>query len=618
MGGPRMSFRPHGRGVAAGIAAVMLALLACPTGARAGVHVVATAEPVGGGATAPTQIATGDVDGNGVTDLVVSGAGAASGDVSVLPGRGNGTFAPARVLAAGRAPQGVAVADFDEDGLSDIAVPADAAPFGVTVLLSNGNGTFMATTIALSASAVSVATGDFNGDAHRDIAVGEEGGAVVVILGVGDGTFGAPLAPASTGGGGAVRIAAADLDGNGRDDIVAAPGPPSGASATVATLLSGATGALGAAVGTPVPGAPRDPRTADFNGDGRPDVVVTSPSTGTASVLLTAANGRLGAPVSLAVGFGGTPAAGDIDHDGRADVVVAGAPAGLTAFPGRGDGTFGAGLPVAAAGGFSAALATDIDGDGFADLALGRAGAGRVIVARNAPAAVPDTVTLAFPATGVGATSAASAVTVANDGQPPLHLAGASLGGANPGDFAVAADGCSGVTLLAGARCTITVAMRPAAAGARLADLAIASDSAEGAAHVALGGTGVAAPIAAAADVTAPLVGATVRAQRLRTALRHGLRAAVSCTEPCTADVRLTLSRALARRYGLARRSAATVAHRTVRLQRAGTLPLRLRFTRRAARALRNAPRVTFTLRVTARDAAGNARVRTTSVALLR
>ena len=122
----------------------------------------------------------------------------------------------------------------------------------------------------------------------------------------------------------------------------------------------------------------------------------------------------------------------------------------------------------------------------------------------------------------------------------------------------------------------------------------------------------------ATGDVTAPLVGVTVRAQRLRTVLRHGLRATVSCTEPCTADVRLVLSRALARRYGLARRSAPTVAHRTVRLLRPGRLPLRLHLTRRAARALRNAQRITFTLRTSARDAAGNTRLRTTSVALLR
>jgi hypothetical protein len=601
------------------MAATVLAL-ACPAGARAaGVHAVDTIHPVGGGTTSPSQIATGDFDGNGVTDLVASGIAAAGGDVSILPGRGNGTFGAARVVPVNARPEGVAVADFDQDGFSDVVVPADTAPFGVTVLLDNGNGVigFTATTIALPAAAVAVATGDFNGDGNSDVAVGDATGAVRVILGVGDGTFGAPLPPVATGSGGAVRIAAGDFDGNGRDDIVAAPGAPSAGAPTVATLLSSASGTLAAPVARAVPGPPVDPQAADVNGDGRSDVVVTSPSADAASVLLAAANGSLGAPVSLPVARGGSAALGDLNADGRPDVVVAGDPAGLAVILGRGDGTFGASVPVASAGAFSTALARDLNGDGFADLVLGRSGAGRLIVGLNAPSALPDTGSLVLPTTGVGATSATRSVSIANDGRPPLHVAGAGLGGANPGEFVVVGDGCAGLTLPSGARCTVTVAMRPGAAGVRSADLAIASDSAEGVAHVALAGTGVAPP-AAARDVTAPLVGVTVRAQRLRTVLRHGLRASVSCTEPCTADVRLVLSRALARRYGLARRSAPTVARRTVRLLRPGRLPLRLHLTRRAVRALRDAPRITFTLRTSARDAAGNTRLRTTSVALLR
>jgi hypothetical protein len=613
-----MSLRPQGRGAAA--AAAMMLALACPAGARAGVHTVATIHAVGGGTTAPSRIATGDFDGNGVTDLVASGISAGGGDVSILPGLGRGAFGAPRVFAASARPRDVAVADFDEDGFSDVVLPADTAPFSVTVQMNDGNGVigFTATTIALPAAALAVATGDFNGDGHSDIAVGDAGGAIRVIPGVGDGTFGVPLPPVVTGGGAVAGIAAGDVDGNGRDDVVVAPGPPSAGAPTVATLLSAANGTLAAPVATTVPGAPLAPRVGDLNGDGRADVVVTSPAADAASVLLAAPGGGLGAPVSLPVARGGTAAIGDVNADGRPDLVVAGNPAGLTVFFGRGDGTFGAGVPVASAGAYSSAVAADLDGDGFADLALGRPGDGRVVVGLNAPSAVPDAGSVALPTTGVGATSATRAVTITNDGQPPLHVAGAGLGGANPGDFVVAADGCSGLTLPAGGRCTVTVAMRPGAGGVRSADLAIASDSAEGAAHVALAGTGVAPGQAVAADRVAPLVGVTVRAQRLRTVLRHGLRATVSCTEPCTADVRLVLPRALARRYGLARRSAPTVAHRTVRLLRPGRLPVRLHLTRRAARALRNAPRITFTLRTVARDAAGNARLRTTSVALLR
>ena len=329
-----------------------------------------------------------------------------------------------------------------------------------------------------------------------------------MILGLGDGNFGLPLGPFGTGGSGVFRIAAGDFDGNGRDDIVAAPGAPSAGAPTVATLLSNANGTLAAPVARVVPGTPVDPRVADVNGDGRSDVVVTSPSTDAASVLLAAANGSLGAPVNLPVARGGSAALGDMNADGHPDVVVAGNPAGIAVFLGRGDGTFGAGVPVASAGPFSTALAGDLNGDGFADLVLGRSGAGRVIVGLNAPSALPDAGSLVLPTTGVGATSATRSVSIANDGRPPLHITGTGLGGANPGEFVIVGDGCGGLTLPAGARCTVTVAMRPGAAGVRSADLAIASDSAEGVAHVALAGTGVAPP-PAAGDVTAPLVGVT-------------------------------------------------------------------------------------------------------------
>ncbi len=62
------------------------------------------------------------------------------------------------------------------------------------------------------------------------------------------------------------------------------------------------------------------------------------------------AGGSLGAPANLPVARGGTAAIGDANADGHPDVVVAGNPAGLSVFFGRGDGTFGAGVPVASAG----------------------------------------------------------------------------------------------------------------------------------------------------------------------------------------------------------------------------------------------------------------------------
>jgi hypothetical protein len=609
----------HARRLAgpAAIAAAVVAL-ALPTAASAGVHATTTTYPVGDG-TSPSQIATGDFDGDGRMDLVTAGVGAGGSDFSILRGLGGGTFATAAIFDASPRPEGVAVADFDENGVSDIVLPADAPPGSVTILLSNVDGLFDATDIGFADPATAVATGDFDDDTHSDVAVATPGN-VWVILGGGDGTFGGPLGPFPTGGGGSGRIATGDFDGNGRDDIVATPGAPVGSASSIATMLSNADGTLAAAVPTAVTAVPLDPRGADFDGDGRSDVVVTYASVDAVGVLRGAAGGTLGAPLDLAASRG-TAAVADANHDGAQDIAVAGTSGAVSIFLGRGDGTFLPRAALSAPGSFSTALGADLDSDGFGDLALGHLTPGAVVVARNAPSAVPSAASLTFAGTRVGAAAPAQTVSLTNDGLPPLAISGASLGGADPRDFRVLADGCSGRAIPGGATCAVTVAMAPTATGARSADLALASTSAEGTVHVALAGAGLGAGGGGARvppDVSAPVVGLTVRARRLRVVLRRGLRVTLSCSEACTADARLVLSRTLARRFHLPARAPLVVARRTVRLAKAGRTTVTLRLTRRAVRALRNVRRLTLTLRVSARDAAGNARVRTRPVTLRR
>src|SRR5262249_4378646 len=141
---------PRARGAAA-IASVV-ASLALPGAASAGVHARVSAFAVGDGTTVPGKIAAGDFNGDGVVDLVASGLGTAS-NFSILRGTGGGAFAPARLFTAPLRPESVAVADFDEDGLSDVLLPnfTAAAPVQAQLFPSNGDGTFAAgATIALS------------------------------------------------------------------------------------------------------------------------------------------------------------------------------------------------------------------------------------------------------------------------------------------------------------------------------------------------------------------------------------------------------------------------------------------------------------------------------------
>ena len=117
------------------------------------------------------EIAVGDFNGDGKSDLVtadwgVSGNGTTA---SVLLGNGNGTFQAKQTLGAGHGPDGVAVADFNGDGKSDLAT-ADQNDDTASVLLGNGNGTFQAKqSFGTGSHPALVAAADFNGDGVNDL-----------------------------------------------------------------------------------------------------------------------------------------------------------------------------------------------------------------------------------------------------------------------------------------------------------------------------------------------------------------------------------------------------------------------------------------------------------------
>src|SRR5439155_1252874 len=138
----------------------------------------------------PFFVAVGELNSDGKLDLVT--ANEYSDNVSVLLGRGDGTFQTAVNYNSGRYPQFVAIGDFNGDGKEDIAV-ANVNSGDVSVLLGNGDGTFQtAVNYALGNYPYAVAVGDFNGDAKPDLAVAT-GGGVLVLLNNDDGTFRSPM-----------------------------------------------------------------------------------------------------------------------------------------------------------------------------------------------------------------------------------------------------------------------------------------------------------------------------------------------------------------------------------------------------------------------------------------
>src|SRR5207302_966492 len=140
------------------------------------------------------SVAVGDFNGDGRSDLAVANRGVLvsdPGSISILLGKGDGTFAAAVNYAASANPYSVAVGDFNGDGKSDLAVANVSGD--LSILLGNGDGTFAAAVnYATGRSPVSVAVGDFNGDGKSDLAVANsDSDNIAILVGNGNGTFAA-------------------------------------------------------------------------------------------------------------------------------------------------------------------------------------------------------------------------------------------------------------------------------------------------------------------------------------------------------------------------------------------------------------------------------------------
>lgn len=205
----------------------------------------------------------------------------AAGTVSIFTGKGDGTFtAVSSAPNAGEEPISLAVADFNGDGIPDLAVTSSFTGT-VFILLGNGDGTFATTqmTLANTSCVSSVATGDFNGDGKPDLVVTgnceyDQGNSVIILVGNGDGTFTTGAMPQTGHGVGSVAVA--DLNGDGIPDLALTN---SDSSATVTVLLgkgdgtftSSGIGLSTSAFGTPI-------ACGDFNGDGIVDLALANGS----------------------------------------------------------------------------------------------------------------------------------------------------------------------------------------------------------------------------------------------------------------------------------------------------------------------------------------------------
>jgi hypothetical protein len=215
----------------------------------------------------------GDFNNDGILDVVVGNNGVGS-DVTVYLGNADGTLQPPILTDLGSVqPQDFAIGDFNHDGNLDIAI-ADYVSQNVSVLLGKGDGTFQ-TPLVLGTkySVVSVATADFNNDGVPDLAVGEASydpniQGVEIFQGLGNGQFNAigfyQFVDTNT----VAKVRAGDFNQDGKIDLAFQ------LLHSVNVLWGGGDGTfrsqqLGTYVET------NDMNTGDLNQDGKTDILVS-------------------------------------------------------------------------------------------------------------------------------------------------------------------------------------------------------------------------------------------------------------------------------------------------------------------------------------------------------
>ena len=316
------------------------------------------------------------------------------------------TFAAPAATATQKTPIWMVSADFNGDGKPDLAV-ANGGSQTVAISLGNGDGTFqtpVSYSTAPNCSPNYLAAGDFNNDGKPDVLVAcVVGSELLVLPGKGDGTFGAPIITTIsqvTVAGEDLLVfepAVADFNMDGDLDIVLLAGTPTNEGSKNGKLTNPVNYLLpGKGDGTfqtpqPIAAFTGKPAisfaTADFNGDGKPDLaaLIVGKTNGQTTLSLAIADGQGDGTFQIAQSYTVTSGfdltAADVNADGIPDIVVSGfsfpnttelkeSTAGLSVYLGKGDGTFKlAGSSILQNGSYLAQIAAvDMRGVGHLDI----------------------------------------------------------------------------------------------------------------------------------------------------------------------------------------------------------------------------------------------------------
>ena len=437
---------------------------------------------------------TSDFNDDGIPDIAVTNGN----QVSVFLGKGDGTFQPETDFAISQPGVNSAIfvvpADFNADGEMDLAISTQSS---VSILYGRGDGTFRPhVDYPVPSTPLAIVSGNFNGDGRPDLAVSTSSGISILLVKT-DGTFQPPTAISPLVG----PLVVDDFNHDGKADLAV------GTNNGVSVLLGNGNGTFQPTVNYASSGGLV--ATGDFNGDGKIDLVtVTAPGSGTGgySVLLGNGDGtfqhRLDGPsTTLKL----TLAVADMNHDGKADLLLMNDQLSfnfISILFGNGDGTFQlslGGYDVGFQGGSTVIpslmpLVADFNMDGELDWAEADQSL-TVYLSTPAPPPTSSVTASVSPSTitfGIHDldTISTKTATLTNTGTLPLTIANVTVTGG--GDFAQT-NNC-GMSLAPGANCTFQIQFDPTVSGVRTATLNVTDNAADSPQTVALSGTGGPAP----------------------------------------------------------------------------------------------------------------------------